>query len=107
MTKDAKVESLKYVDDMMKEGKKTLGFAVGGAPLWLCKAVFKEAKKYYNDLYWPVLVGWYRKAKAYDQIITGGMPEFEEPAPEVKIEEKSKDKGVSLMGGHVGRGVVK
>ena len=58
--KDEKVEKTRSMmtfgtfEEMEKQGKKTLGFAVGSAPLWLCKAVFKEAKQHYGDIYWPV-----------------------------------------------------
>ncbi len=95
------VEKVEKVD----KPKSTLGFGVSGAPIWLCKELSKEAKKYYSDVYWPVLVDWYRKAKEYENIMRGGLPSYEDyEEKEIKVDEKSKEPEVKLFGGNVGRG---
>lgn len=89
------------VENVENDKKPTLGFSVSGAPIWLCKELSNEAKQYYNNVYWPVIVGWYRKAKELDNLMRGGVPEMEEPKESIEIEEK-EDNGVSLFGGHKG-----
>ena len=93
-------------DEKVDKPKSTLGFGVGGAPIWLCKELSKEAKKFYSDIYWPVIVDWYRKAKEFEHITRGGLPSREdlELNEEIKVDEKPEEKTVSLMGGNVGRG---
>lgn len=76
--------------------KPTLGITIGKAPIWLCKAIIKESKKYYGDTYWPVLVDWYRKKTEYENIVRGGMPLFDEESQtmnETTQEEIPKIKG--------------
>lgn len=91
--------------------KNTIGFSVSGAPLYLLKELVKESREYYNDVYWPVLVGWLRDAKAYRELVKSVNQQIidsqqvadnpiEEPiVPEEKKEEKPK---VKLFGGNEG-----
>jgi hypothetical protein len=82
------------------ENKKTLGFAVSGAPIWLCKELSKEAKEYWNNVYWCVIVDWFRKAKAYEDLVKGNEPVEEQPVHEpVEIEEEPRKPTVALFGG--------
>tara|TARA_R100001530_G_C4208555_1_gene126745 strand:- start:152 stop:427 length:276 start_codon:yes stop_codon:yes gene_type:complete len=80
--------------DIRKKENVTLGFSVSGAPLWLVKALSQESKQYYKDVYWPVLVGWYRKAQEFDNIVRSGMPapdggvEFNEEVEEIKKDDR-------------------
>ena len=83
------------------ENKKTWGFGVTGAPIWLCKELSKEAKKYYNDVYWPVIVDWYRKAKEYENIMRGGLPPQLEEKEEIEV-PKEEEKKVKLFGQNEG-----
>ena len=96
------VENVEPID----ENKKTIGFGVNGVPIWLFKELAKEAKKYYADIYWPVIVGWHRKAKEYEYIMRGGLPSQDDLdiKDEFVVDEKPKEKTVALMGGNVGRG---
>lgn len=109
MSKDESVEKdevKKTIDQLEANGKKTWGFAVNGAPIWLCKELSKEAKAYYGDVYWPVIVDWYRKAKEFENVIRGGLPSPEEMKdkvkPQIEIEEKEEEPKVQLFGGNVG-----
>lgn len=83
--------------------KATVGFSVSGAPLWLAKELSKEAKEFYSDVYWPVLVDWYRKAKEFENVTRGGLPAPEREEKHIEIEEKETKPGVGLFGGNVGR----
>ena len=91
-------------DEKDDKPKSTLGFGVSGAPIWLCKKLSEEAKRFYNDVYWPVLVDWYRKAKEYENVMRGGLPSYEDLEEKEVVVETPKEKTVSLMGGNVGRG---
>jgi len=103
--KNNEVNKMVEKSEKVDKPKSTLGFAVSGAPIWLCKELSKEAKKFYNDVYWPVIIDWYRKAKEYEYIMRGGLPSKEELHEELEVvENKPKEQGVQLMGGHVGRG---
>jgi hypothetical protein len=63
----------------------------------------KEAKEYYADVYWPVIVDWYRKAKEYENISRGGLPPPQrEPREELVVPSKDES-GIRLFGGNVGR----
>ena len=83
------------------KSRNTMGFAVSSAPIWLCKELSNEAKKYYNDVYWPVIVDWYRKAKEFENVTRGGLPSPFEERERIEIEENDR-KSVPLMGGHRG-----
>ena len=91
----------KTVDNVDKP-KRTLGFSVNEAPIWLCKALTQEADQFYAGAYWPVIVDWHRKAKEMENLMRGGMPSPEDPAQSVEVEE-AKEEGVPLFGGHVGK----
>lgn len=77
-----------------------MGFTVSSAPLWLCKELSKESNKYYNDIFWPVIVDWYRKAKQMEKMMNGGIPEIEE-LPKVEVSQP-EEKSVKLFGGQKG-----
>lgn len=85
------------VENVEKESN-TLGFSVSGAPIWLCKELSKEAKKYYANVYWPVLVDWYRKAKEFENMVRGGDPVQQEVSEPIEIEEKVESNKPKLFG---------
>jgi len=75
----------------------TLGFSVSGAPLWLCKVLSQEAKQSYNNVYWVVLVEWYKKAKQLDAIIGNSSI-----TSSGIVEEEVKENVVPLFGDNKG-----
>lgn len=87
--------------EKVEKGSNTLGFSVSGAPIWICKELSREAKKYYNDVYWPVIVDWYRKAKDFENVTRGGLPPVEEPHLDEQV-EPSGDKDIKIFGGNKG-----
>lgn len=84
--------------------KNTIGFSVSGAPLYLLKELVNESREFYNDVYWPVLVGWLRDAKAYRELLKGSNQQIVNNPVEEPIvpEEKKENTEVKLFGGHTG-----
>jgi hypothetical protein len=94
------VESV-AMKELKKSGQKTVGFSVGGAPFWLFEELRAESKEYYNSVYWPVLVDWYRKAKMFEQLSMGNVASVEQKyveQPDKKEEEKEESKRPVLFG---------
>jgi len=87
------------LDETVEKEKVTMGFAVSGAPLWLCKALFAESKEYHANVYWPTIVDWYRKAKAFERNTGSVAPESKSADVEIVDSPASE---VSLLGGHRG-----
>jgi len=104
MTKEEKKDVSELIKQIKENGTKVLpGFAVRDAPLWLFEELRKEANEYYAGRYWPVLVDWYRKAKEYEYIMRGGLPEETRNVEQVSqapvVEEKVvKNKRPALFG---------
>jgi len=90
------------------ENRTTMGFAVNNAPLWLCKELSKEAKEFYNNMYYPVIVGWYRKAKQLDEMLMSSnvqqqQPGYDDVIEDEEVDDDATDKDeIKLFGGHVG-----
>lgn len=84
--------------------KLTMGFSVSGAPIWLCKELSKEAEKYYANVYYPVIIDWYRKAKAYEDILNNlvSLPPKEDVGEDLRDVETEDDDSVKLFGGEKG-----
>ena len=80
--------------------KSTMGFSVSGAPLWLFKALVTESKTWYNNVYWPTIVGWYRRAKAYDDLVMNHLvpPTMEEPELPKEEEQEKKKPRIKTLG---------
>jgi len=94
----------KTLEEMKKGGVTQMGFAVSGAPIWLFEELKRESSQYYNNIYWPVLVEWYRKAKEFDNIVRGGIPAPDSQIqPEEIVVEEKESPGVKLFGGNVGK----
>lgn len=82
--------------DEKKNG--TIGFGVNGSPIWLFKALVDESKEFYGDVYWPVLVGWFRDAMTYRQLREEGLMVSSLNKEALKVDEKADDKRPKLMG---------
>lgn len=52
--------------------KKTLGFGVNDAPLWLVKWFTQRAEAQFNDCYWACLADMKTKVEAYEMIAESG-----------------------------------
>lgn len=87
---------------MKNDEKKTLGFGVNNAPIWLCKELDRESEEFYAGVYWPVIVDWYRKAKLLELQLNPNqqsMGPMNEPEEEIQVEKKDEKPGIGLFGG--------
>jgi hypothetical protein len=65
----------------LEESKPTesikIGFSINDCPLWLIKEFKNDIKTRYNNVYWTKLLDIMRKAQAYDYLMAGEFPEYE------------------------------
>jgi hypothetical protein len=72
-------------------------FTINDMPLWLMKEFKSDIKTKYNDVYWTKLLDVMRKAQAYDYLMAGEFPDYnekedvEEPIEQPKQEDKGEE----------------
>ena len=81
-------------EELDEKKNATIGFGVNGSPIWLFKALVGESKEFYGDVYWPVLVGWYRDAMTYRTLREEGLMASSIKPEEVKVEPEKPKIGV-------------
>ena len=63
------------------------GFGINDCPLWLIKEFKSDIETRYNNVYWTKLLDIMRKAQAYDYLMAGEFPEYENERMEELREE--------------------